>query len=211
MISSVSALWSQRRCFVIDDAKCWSVCFSPQPSPPNPLTPLSMGCTLGFFLHCSAWLHYFILEAQELRGVCVGQRTDSSPRSLLDPHHPFATNSYNPLPPLSRNYKGLGNLWVGFCLCFSGRNILTTSPLMPQPTICHLHFSKIKICHNASIMVQIVVTAIDSLKLIECHSFSFITVIDTKIRTYYWVSQSLMDWLGSIAVEFVCPKISAPF
>lgn len=36
---------------------------------------LSMGCMLGFFLHCSAWLHYFILEAQELRNVCVGQRT----------------------------------------------------------------------------------------------------------------------------------------
>lgn len=37
---------------------------------------------------------------------------------------------------------------------------------------------------NIFITVQIVVTAIGSLKLIDFHSFSFITVIDTKIRTF---------------------------
>lgn len=36
---SVSAHWSQRRCFLFDDARCCSVCFSPQPFPL--LTPLS--------------------------------------------------------------------------------------------------------------------------------------------------------------------------
>ncbi|KAJ7419834.1 A disintegrin and metalloproteinase with thrombospondin motif 2 [Pitangus sulphuratus] len=37
---------------------------------------LIMGCVLGFFLHCNVWLCYFILEAQELRSVYVGQRTE---------------------------------------------------------------------------------------------------------------------------------------
>lgn len=162
---------------------------------------LSMGCMLGFFLHCSAWLHYFILEAQELRSVCVGQRTGKFlSKEPARPSPPICHNSYSPLPPLGRNHKGLGNLWVGFCLCFSGRNTFTTSPLMPQPTIYHLHFSKIRICHNTSIILQIAVTAIDSLKLIDSHSFSFITVIDTKIRTFtespshYWTGLAPLHW-----------------
>lgn len=46
---------------------------------------LSMGCMLGFFLHCSAWLHYFILEAQELRGVC---RTEDSKFLSKEPARP---------------------------------------------------------------------------------------------------------------------------
>lgn len=55
---------------------------------------LSMGFMLGFFLHCRAWLHYFILEVQELRGVCVGQRTGSF----------LSKEPVRPSPPISHQF-----------------------------------------------------------------------------------------------------------
>lgn len=101
VISSASALWSQRKYFVTDFAKCWSVCLSPWHSP--------LLQALWFLLlpawaarwefdfpaaPGTSWLHHFTLETQEAWGLSVGRRTGSfSQRSPLSLRHPSTTSS----------------------------------------------------------------------------------------------------------------------
>lgn len=191
-------------------------------SPASPLIPLasSLGCMLGILLPCSS--RYFLapsLHPWDTGGmglVCGMEDRELLSKEPAKPwpciHHQFRQSSH----PLSRNHVGLSHLWVDFSQCLLDNPMVWSVPLQ-HPSLHHatLWFSKIRIWHDTCNVMRVVISGVDSSEPIRCHSFPFVYLFFTqgnkKWLFFLWVSQSLMDWLGSISLEVVGLKIPALF